>query len=325
MKLKKVGGTVDEINSLQQKMQNKRINELIDNMTLFDDDLMSKVFAENIEATQLLLRIILDKDDIQVLTVIGQKELENPIVGGRNIRLDVFATDSTGRYFDIEVQRSNEGASFRRARFHSSMLDVRMLKSGQKFKELLDSYVIFITENDVVGYGLPLYHIRQVIEETKETFTDGSHVIYVNGSYKGNDAIGKLIHDFRCKKSEEMYYGELSEGIKHFKETEEGREIMCDAVKEYAEEYAKEYAEEYAKEYAEEYAKEYAEEYAKERYNQGVQQGVQQGMQQGALETAIKYHLNYNIPLEKLCSDFGFSKSEALDAINQYKLRHSMD
>jgi hypothetical protein len=123
------------------------------------------------------------------------------------------------------------------------------------------SYVIFITENDVVGYGLPLYHIRQVIEETKETFTDGSHVIYVNGSYKGNDAIGKLIHDFRCKKSEEMYYRELSEGIKHFKETEKGREIMCDAVKEYA--------------------KEYAEEYAEERYNQGMQQGVQQGMQQG--------------------------------------------
>jgi predicted transposase/invertase (TIGR01784 family) len=223
----------------------------------------------------LLLRIILDKEDIQVLTVTGQKELENPIVGGRNIRLDVFATDSTGRYFDIEVQRSNEGASFRRARFHSSMLDVRMLKSGQKFKELLDSYVIFITENDVVGYGLPLYHIRQVIEETKETFTDGSHVIYVNGSYKGNDAIGKLIHDFRCKKSEEMYYRELSEGIKYFKETERGREIMCDAVKEYA--------------------KEYAEEYAEERYNQGMQQGVQQGMQQGmqqgvkenSLQTAI--------------------------------------
>ena len=36
-----------------------RINKLIDGLTLFDDDLMSRVFDKNIEATELLLRIIL--------------------------------------------------------------------------------------------------------------------------------------------------------------------------------------------------------------------------------------------------------------------------
>ena len=35
------------------------INRLIDRMTLFDDDLMSRVFDKNIVATELLLRIIL--------------------------------------------------------------------------------------------------------------------------------------------------------------------------------------------------------------------------------------------------------------------------
>jgi hypothetical protein len=72
-----------------------------------------------------------------------------------------------------------------------------------------------------------------VIEETNESFEDGSYIIYVNGSYKGEDSIGKLMHDFRCKKSSEMFYDELSDGVKHFKETEGGRKFMCKAVEEY--------------------------------------------------------------------------------------------
>lgn len=220
-------------NSLQTAEQ------IVDNLTLFDDDLMSMVFDANIEATELLLRIILKKDDIKVLRVIGQKELENPIVSGRNIRLDIYAQDSTEKYYDIEVQRSNEGAHVRRARFHSSMLDVRMLKEGQKFKEIFDSYVIFITENDFVGDGLPLYHVRRMYEETNKTFDDGSHIIYVNGSYKGDDPIGKLIHDFGCKNAKDIYYQELAKGVKHFKE-EGGRSVMCQAVEEYANKKAEE-------------------------------------------------------------------------------------
>jgi hypothetical protein len=225
----------------EQDMQS--VNKIIDDMSLFDDDLMSLVFDANIEATELLLKIILKQEDIKVISVTGQRELENPIVNGRNIRLDIFAEDSTGRFMDVEVQRSDEGTHFRRARFHSSMLDVRMLMEGQRFKEMMDSYVIFITENDVVGFGLPQYHVERIIEETKEFFCDGSHIIYVNGSYEGNDPVGRLIHDFKCKESKDMYYKEFSKGVRHFKETEGGRQVMCQAVEEYGNQRAKEAAE----------------------------------------------------------------------------------
>ena len=50
--------------------------------------------------------------------------------------------------------------------------------------------------------GLPLYHVERIIQETKERFEDGSHIIYVNGSYKNDDdPVGKLMHDFRCTSS----------------------------------------------------------------------------------------------------------------------------
>ena len=67
---------------------------------------------------------------------------------------------------------------------------------------------------------------------------DRSHIIYVNGAYKGNDAIGKLIKDFHAKSSKDMYYKELAAGVHHFKETEKGRDIVCESVKKYAEQYA---------------------------------------------------------------------------------------
>lgn len=228
----------------------KIVEQIVDDMDLFDDDLMSMVFDHNIPATELLLKIILKREDITVMSVVSQREFQNPIVGGRDIRLDILAKDSTGRHYDIEVQKKPEGAHVRRARFNSSMMDARMLKAGQEFSELRDSYMIFITQTDIFGHGIPVYTVNRHFEEIDDLFNDGSHIVYVNGSYKSEDAFGKLMHDFGCKESKDIYYPELAKGVKHFKE-EGGRKIMCEAVEKYAQSYAEKYAQSYAEKYAE--------------------------------------------------------------------------
>jgi hypothetical protein len=78
---------------------------MINNLTLFDDDRMSLVFDGNIPAAELILNIILKKEDIEVVNVAGQKELENPLVAGRNIRLDILVRDSSGKIYNVEVQQ----------------------------------------------------------------------------------------------------------------------------------------------------------------------------------------------------------------------------
>ena len=98
-----------------------------------------------------------------------------------------------------------------------------MLKEGQEFSELRDSYMVFITQTDIFGHGLPIYTINRHFEEFDDIFDDGSNFVYVNGSYKGDDAVGKLMHDFRCKSSKDIYYPELAKGVKHFKEEEGGQ------------------------------------------------------------------------------------------------------
>lgn len=214
----------------------KEIESLVDNMTLMDDDLMSRVFNQNIPATEILLKVILG-EEVEVISSKGQWDMKNAIVGGRSIRLDIFAKSRNGSYFDCEVQRADRGAIPRRARFHSSMLDTSMLNAGEEFLLLKDSYVIFITESDYFGESKPLYRVERK-RENNQPFEDGSHIIYVNGKYEGDDAIGHLLSDFRKRDLSGFYYPELEQGVLQFKEEMEGRTIMCEAVEKYAKKYA---------------------------------------------------------------------------------------
>lgn len=235
----KVGDLMEAKKQIDPKRQETL--DAIEKLCLLDDDLMTLVFDRNVEATELLLNVILQRNDLRVLEVVAQREYKNPMSGGRSITIDIYAVDGDKKIYDIEVQRASAGADAHRARFHSSMIDTKMLKERQDFKEIHDSYVIFITASDVMGAGRSLYHIDRVIEETGVCFGDGSHIIYVNGSYKDDDdPIGKLMHDFRCVNSVDMFYPVLAKQVQYFKESEGGLNIMCQVFEELAEKRAEE-------------------------------------------------------------------------------------
>ena len=100
---------------------------------------------------------------------------------GRSAILDVHAVDSTDKEFNVEIQRKDAGAGAKRARHNSSLLDAHILKSGDDTENIPDSYVIFITENDVMKGNQPIYPVERyvTIGENKVLFGDGSHIIYV--------------------------------------------------------------------------------------------------------------------------------------------------
>ena len=100
---------------------------------------------------------------------------------GHDVRLDIHAF-ADGQEFNIEIQRTKRGTELRRARYHSSMMDANALPEGMDYKKLPESYVIFITEADVLGKGKQLYLIGRTIEGDGEPFGDGLHIIYVNAS-----------------------------------------------------------------------------------------------------------------------------------------------
>lgn len=196
---------------------------------LLDDDFMAKVFEDK-ECAELLLRIILKKNDLIVKEVYGQLSLKN--LQGRSARLDVFATDSIGKVYNIEVQRSDRGAVAKRARYNAALIDANITEPGDEYQALNECYVIFITENDVIGAGLPIYHAERMVLETGKSFNDEQHILYVNAQIKDETELGKLMHDMWCVEAEDMHYGILANRVKYFKENEEGVATMCRAMEE---------------------------------------------------------------------------------------------
>jgi len=209
---------------------------------LLDDDFMTAVFQESLECVDLVLQIILNKPNIKATKAIVQDTLKN--LHGRSVRLDIHAW-ADGQEFNVEIQRGGKGALKRRARYNSSLMDANVLLAGEDYDKLPESYVIFITETDVLGEGQPMYVVRRTIEGSGTVFGDGSHIIYVNSSMADEDSpLGRLMHDFRCTRAEDMHYEVLANRVMYFKETEEGASAMCEAMEKLARDFAGELAKE---------------------------------------------------------------------------------
>ena len=236
---KERGDTMAENNTKELDFDRKHEEDLqrLRGLRLLDDDFMQKVFEDK-ACTEFLLQIILNRTDLKVLRVNGQQDIKN--LQGRSVRLDILAVDADNRVYNIEIQRSDKGAGVKRARYNSSLIDANVTEPGEKYENLCESYVIFITENDIMKAGLPIYHIERTVKETGELFGDESHIIYVNSQIKDESALGKLMHDFSCTDAKDMKYKILADRVRYFKEDEKGVATMCKAMEEMRNEAVKE-------------------------------------------------------------------------------------
>ena len=201
-------------------------------LCLMDDDFLNAFFKDNPEDTELMLRIIMGKPDLKVKRVDVQDTLKN--LRGRSIRIDIRATDSEGKEYGIEIQRADQGAGIKRARYNNAVLDASILRPGQDTEELPEVFTIFITDHDVMGRDKPIYSIDRYIMMDDGEYVparDGSHILYVNGAKKGDSTdLEKLMHDFSCTRADDMYYEQLAKTMRYYKEDGKGVSIMCKAM-----------------------------------------------------------------------------------------------
>ena len=202
----------------------ERYKEKIKNYTIMDDIFMRNVFKKR-ECVEYILQVVMNKKELQVIDHVLQKDYKN--LQGRSAVLDCVAKDETNRQFNIEIQGENEGASPKRARYHSGLLDMNTLNPGEPFEKLPETYVIFITRNDILGYNRPICHINRKVEEENEPFEDREHIIYVNSKKQEDTELGRLMHDLHCKDAKDMHSDILSARVYELKETEEGVKEMC--------------------------------------------------------------------------------------------------
>ena len=205
----------------------ERYRQVLERLTLMSDIFMRDVLKKP-ECAEYVLQVIMDNPTLKVVDLVIQKDYKN--LQGRSAILDCVAQDESGRQFNIEVQQENEGASPKRARYHSGLLDMNILNPGEDYEKLPETYVIFITKDDVLKKNLPIYHIRRTIQETNEIFDDHTHIIYVNSKICDDTKLGRLMHDFHCRRASDMHSTVLAQRVRELKETPEGGISMCEEM-----------------------------------------------------------------------------------------------
>ena len=220
------------MNETEQQRKERERQEDLQRLREFrpiDDDFMRCLFKDNVPLAELVLRIITDKQDLIITDCRTQKDMKR-LAGARSICLDAYGTDSENKKYDLEIQRAEKGASPHRTRYHSSVMDIENLDAGQEFEELPDTYTIFITEKDFYGKGEPIYVVERINLTTGPNFEDGEHILYVNGEYREESELGKLMHDFNCTEADDMIFGLMAERTRYLKENPEGVNEMCKAM-----------------------------------------------------------------------------------------------
>ena len=206
--------------------------ELIQDFRLMDNPFMGRVFQGDIELGQLAATLMTKRDDITVTSVITEHELKN--LHGRSVRLDIHALDHDKKEVDIEIQRDEKGATPKRIRYNSAMMDSNFLVQRENFEDLPEQYIFFVTENDVTGLHQLISPVTKYIGKgVTIPYNDGIHVAYIDSSRADDSPLGKLMHDFCCRSADDMYYPLLREKVRYYKETNQGVTVMSNLMEEY--------------------------------------------------------------------------------------------
>ena len=274
------------------------ILERIKHLRLIDDDLMTVVFSGNKKATELLIKILLNRNDLRVTKSMTQVQIHN--LFGRSVKLDIVAEDIFKTEYNIEIQRAGAGAGGKRIRYHQAMLDSHTLKKSTDFDKLPNLYIIFILEHDIFKRGEPIYFVNKTLNIKDEDgnylpFDDACNIMYVNGEYRGDNPLGRLMHDFSTPNADDMFYDELARRVRYHKQDEKGVQNMCKIIEEYGDERAA------------------------EAFKKGEEAGIALGLAQGEEKKAIEVIRNLDangVSIELIAKSVKMTEEQVKKIIN---------
>lgn len=221
------------------------------------DDVLFEVLAANPKVCQEILRVIMEDEQLIVSDVTVQANEQN--IYGRSVRLDALCTLKNGIKCNIEVQRADSDNHLKRARYNASMITVKESQPGTQFDEVLELYVVYISEFDFLRGAKTIYHVDKVLRETGTIVDDGLHEIFVNTVIDDGTDISELMSCFLKKEINDPKFPVLTSEVQRLKESEGGASAVCEVMQKY-------------------------EKIAEEK---GLKQGLKKGLEQGQMLTFI--------------------------------------
>lgn len=99
----------------------------------------------------------------------------------KGVRLDVYAKDENNTRYNIEMQVAKKPALGKRTRYYQGQMDMELLLSGHEYKELPNSYVIFICDFDPFGKRKYCYTFQPKCKEDPDVdLEDGRCCIFLS-------------------------------------------------------------------------------------------------------------------------------------------------
>lgn len=195
------------------------------------DDVFFEVLASDKAVCQEILQTILEDKKLVVEDVIVQSSKRN--LYGRSVRFDAVCTLGNGSKVNIEVQRSNNDNHLKRARFNAASITVKESNTQDAFNDILDLYIVYISEFDFLKGNLTTYHIDKVIRENSLVVDDGLHEIFVNTTIDDGSDIAELMSCFTKKEVNNPKFPNLTRRVTELKSTEGGASAMCEVMEKY--------------------------------------------------------------------------------------------
>ena len=169
--------------------------------TLMDDVPFTIAMRRGTALAELIIRTVLSQDDLVVTDVRCQEKV--PGIGHRGVVFDALCFDSCGNMYDVEVQKG-------------------------RFDDLPRRCVIFICDGDVEMSGKAMYSYSFKSDDGRQ-LEEGGRIIFVNGEYRSDDAIGRLMADMNQSDPERAFNEEVRSTLEVLM-GEEGARDMSDEM-----------------------------------------------------------------------------------------------
>ena len=174
-----------------------------------------------------LIEMILS-DTIGKIAYISVQHSISTYEQAKSIRFDVLVQTENGKFYDVEMQVSNEKNIPKRMRFYQAAIDISFLDKGNSYNNLNDSFIIFICTFDAIGKNKSVYTFENICIEDKNTsLQDGTKKIIINSEAFEN-AEDKELEEFleylKTGKVKSEFTREIEAMIQTVKQNEQARQ-----------------------------------------------------------------------------------------------------
>lgn len=184
-------------------------------LPLSDDFMFGEVMSRE-KIAKLFLESLLNQK-IDRIEYIGKQETIEDGTAAHGVRLDIYLQDRAHTVYNIEIQTANQYDLERRTRYYQQKIDARTLRKGAHYRDLPDSYVIFVCTFDYFQRGFAVYRKKSVLENCMDIeYNDGSHVFILNSKFSVNNAsadICEFLQFLQSNDSTAPYESELTREV----------------------------------------------------------------------------------------------------------------